>query len=292
MKKLFKEFRSSLKDIIAEDIVDLFLFRPVSFIISRLFIRLPITPNQISLLSLISGVISGIYFSFGDRKSFIYGGIFYLLCHIFDLLDGMIARMKKNGTPLGRIIDGWVDYITSIAVFLGFLLGLLKGNFDLPFGPWPLMIAASVGLALHSVIVDYYRQQYLSSATGRNKTISEDYRIFQRRFNQIRSKPGNYVEKLLLFVYLGYTKAQVTGTRDKTKTLKKKNTGSGKVLLVFWNLIGVATHRFFLILAAFLYQPMIFFIYVIVFCNVLLLILYPIQWRVDKRTDPVQNNPG
>lgn len=292
MKKLFKEFRNSLKDLIAEEAIDLFLFRPVSFIISRVFIRFPITPNQISLLSLISGVISGIFFSFGDKKSFVYGGIFYLLCHIFDLLDGMIARMKKNGTPLGRIIDGWVDYITSIAVFLGFLLGLLKGNFDLPLGPWPLMLAASVALALHSVLIDYYRQQYLSSATGRNKTIGEDYRIFQRRFNQIKSKRGNYIERILLFVYLGYTKAQVTGTCDKAKTLKKKNTGSGKILLVFWNLIGVSTHRFFLILAAFTYNPMIFFLYILVFSNILMVILYPIQWRVDKRTDSVQGKSG
>ncbi len=274
----------------AEEAIDLFLFRPISFVVAKVFVKFPVTPNQISFLSMVAGIISGIFFSFGDERSFIYGGLFYLLCHIFDLTDGMVARLKKNGTPLGRIIDGWVDYITSIAVFLGFLLGLLKGNFDLPFGPWPLMIAASVALAVHSVIIDYYRQQYLSSATGRNNTISEDYRKFQRRFNQIRQKPGNYIEKLLLFVYLGYTKAQVTGTRDRTKTLKAKNTESGKILLIFWNLIGVATHRLFLVIAAFTYNPMIFFFYILVFSNILLIILYPIQWRVDKRTDPVKNN--
>ncbi len=285
MKKLFKEFRSSLKDILAEEVVDLFLFRPVSFIIAKFLVKFPVTPNQISLVSLISGIISGIFLSFGDKKSFVYGGIFYLLCHIFDLIDGMVARLKKNGTPLGRIIDGWVDYITSIVVFIGFYIGLLKGQFDLPFGVLPLTAVAGASMILHSIIIDYYRQQYLSSSTGRNKTISEDYRKFQRRFHQIMSKRGNYIEKLLLFVYLGYTKAQVTGTRDKTKVLKMKNTKTSKILLLFWNLIGVATHRFFLILAVFLYQPEIFFLYVIVFCNVLLIILYPIQWKVDKRED-------
>ena len=291
MIKLFKEFRSSLKDIIAEESVDLFLFRPVSFVFTKFLVKLPVTPNQISFMSMIAGIISGIFFSFGDKKSFVYGGLFYLLCHIFDLIDGMIARLKKNGTPLGRIIDGWVDYITTVAVFVGMYIGLIKVGFKLPFGILPLTIAAGASMILHSVIIDYYRQQYLSSSTGRNNTISEDYRKFQRRFHHIMARRGNYIEKLLLFVYLGYTKAQVTGTRDKTKTLKKKNTGSGKVLLVFWNLIGVSTHRFFIILAAFLYQPMIFFFYVIVFCNVLLLIIYPIQWKVDKRTDPVQNKP-
>ncbi|MCK4889798.1 MAG: CDP-alcohol phosphatidyltransferase family protein [Candidatus Aminicenantes bacterium] len=289
MNKLFKEFRSSLKDIVAEEATDLFLFRPVSFVFTKFLVKLPVTPNQVSFMSMIAGIISGIFFSFGDKKSFIYGGLFYLLCHIFDLIDGMIARLKKNGTPLGRIIDGWVDYITSVAVFIGLYIGFLKGKFDLPFGALIITIAAGASMILHSVIIDYYRQQYLSSSTGRNKTISEDYRKFQRRFHYIKSRRGNYIEKLLLFVYLGYTKVQVTGTRDKAKVLIKKNTKASKILLVFWNMIGVSTHRFFLILGVLLYQPMIFFFYVIVFCNVLLLVLYPIQWKVDKREDPVSD---
>ncbi|MCK5221358.1 MAG: CDP-alcohol phosphatidyltransferase family protein, partial [Candidatus Aminicenantes bacterium] len=217
MKKLFKEFRNSLKDLIAEEAIDLFLFRPVSFVITKFLVKLPVTPNQISFMSMISGIISGIFFSFGDKKSFIYGGLFYLLCHIFDLIDGMIARLKKNGTPLGRIIDGWVDYITTVAVFVGMYIGLIKVGFKLPFGILPLTIAAGASMILHSVIIDYYRQQYLSSATGRNNTIGDDYRKFKKRFSFIRSRRGNYIEKLLLFVYLGYTKAQVTGTRDKSK---------------------------------------------------------------------------
>ncbi len=290
MKKLFNEFKNSLKDIIAEEAVDLFLFRPVSFVILKFLVKLPVTPNQISVLSLISGITSGIYFSYGDRRSFVYGGLFLLLCHIFDLLDGMVARVKKNGTPLGRIIDGWVDYITTIAIYLGFLIGLIRNGIDLPFGPWPLMLASSVAVALHSGFVDYYRQQYLSSATGRNNTISEDLRKFHRRYNHIKGKSGNYMEKILLKVYFGYTKIQVKGTLDKSKTLVKKNTNSGKALLVFWNMIGVSTHRFFLILAALFYTPMIFFFYILVFSNILLLIIYPIQWRVDKRDDPSQNS--
>ncbi|MEN8153336.1 MAG: CDP-alcohol phosphatidyltransferase family protein [Acidobacteriota bacterium] len=282
MKKLFKEFKNSLKDIAVEEAVDLFLFRPVSFIFTKFLVKIPITPNQISLLSLISGIVSGIFFSYGDKKSFVYGGLFFILCHIFDLLDGMIARLKKNGTPLGRIIDGWVDYITSIAVYLGFLLGLLKGNFDLPFGPWPLMIAASVSLAVHSMAVDYYRQQYLAFALGKNKTIGEDLRIFHRRYESIKKKRGNYVEKILLFVYFGYTKLQVTGTFDKKKYKNEDYCSCNRTLLVFWNMIGVSTHRFFMVLAAIFYNPMIFFWYILVFANLWMAVLAIIQWRVDK----------
>ncbi len=195
MKKLYKEFKNSLKDTIAEEVVDLFLFRPVSFVILKFLVKMPVTPNQISALSLIAGITSGIYFSFGDKRSFLYGGLFLMLCHIFDLLDGMVARVKKNGTPYGRIIDGWVDYITTIAIYLGFLLGLIKSGIELPFGPWPLMLASAVAVALHSGVVDYYRQQYLSSATGRNNTISKDFRKFHRRYNHIKKKKEIILKK-------------------------------------------------------------------------------------------------
>ncbi len=289
MKRIIKEFKSSLKDTTAEEAVDLFLFRPVSFVIAMSIKKLPITPNHISLLSLVSGIVSGIFFSFGGKKNFIYGGLFFLLCHIFDLLDGMIARMKNNGTPLGRIIDGWVDYITAIAVYLGFAIGLTKGKFDLPLGPWPLMIIASVLLAIHSGFIDYYRQQYLSGIIGKSNSINEDFQKFKLRYNDIKDHNGQYFEKLLLVTYLGYTKIQVTGTRDKTKKLKKKNTESEKMLLIFWNMIGVSTHRVFLILSAFFYEPLIFFYYILGFANIMLLILYPIQWKVDKREDTVRN---
>ncbi len=282
MKKLFREFKSSLKDIAVEEAVDLFLFRPVSFVFVKFLVKIPITPNQISFLSLLSGIVSGIFFSFGDKKSFIYGGLFYVLCHIFDLLDGMIARLKKNGTALGRIIDGWVDYLTSIAAYLGFVLGLLKGNFDLPFTPWLMMIAASVSLALHSIAVDYYRQQYMAFALGKNKTISEDLRLFHRRFDSIKKKRGNYVEKILLFVYFGYTKLQVTGTFDDKKYKNGDYCSCNRTLLIFWNFIGVSTHRFFLVLAAIFYNPMIFFYYILIFANLCMAVLTVIQWRVDK----------
>lgn len=282
MKKLFREFKSSLKDIAVEEAVDLFLFRPVSFVFVKFLVKIPITPNQISLLSLLSGIVSGIFFSFGDKRSFIYGGLFYILCHIFDLLDGMIARLKKNGTPLGRIIDGWVDYLTSIAAYLGIALGLQKGNFGLPLGPWPMMIAASVSLAVHSIAVDYYRQQYMAFALGKNKTISEDLRLFHKRFESIKKKRGNYIEKILLFVYFGYTKLQVTGTFDEKKNKNGDYCGCNKILLIFWNFIGVSTHRFFLVLAAIFYNPMIFFYYILIFANLCMAVLAVIQWRVDK----------
>ena len=65
---------------------------------------------------MISGIAAGVSFSRGDYRYFILGGVFYGLANVLDCLDGMIARVKKNGTKTGRLIDGYVDYIVNMSV--------------------------------------------------------------------------------------------------------------------------------------------------------------------------------
>ena len=61
--------------------------------------------------------IAGIMFGLGTYQYLVYGAILYFLCNILDCADGQIARLKKNGTKVGRIVDGFIDYIVSTAVF-------------------------------------------------------------------------------------------------------------------------------------------------------------------------------
>ena len=77
----------------------------------------------------------------------------------------MIARLKKNGTKTGRIVDGMVDYIASGAAYIGFAVGMTRaircGNLHLPCSPWILMLAAIVSTILHSVSSDYFRNDFI-----------------------------------------------------------------------------------------------------------------------------------
>jgi len=283
MHKLYDEYKASLKDTAVEEMVDLYLFRPIAFAIVKLIYPLPITPNQLSVLSILTGIASGVFFAMGDRQSFIYAGLFYALSHILDCCDGMIARLKRNGTPIGRIIDGWADYITSVAVYVGLLIGLHGGSFQLPVSPWALMVPASFSLFIHCMMVDYYRHEFMAHALGKNNSIRGDLVFFSNELDQLNKSKGRYLEKIMIIFYLGYTKLQLNENVEKGKYPREKYYESNKLPLLLWNWIGAATHIFVLVFAAFLYDPMIFFYYIIGLANVWMLMLGFVQVRINRK---------
>ena len=73
------------------------------------------------------------------------------MCNVFDCADGQLARLKKNGTRVGRIIDGLIDYVTAVATFTGIGIAL---SFNPEFGPkyW-ILVAAGRFLACFSKYV-------------------------------------------------------------------------------------------------------------------------------------------
>jgi phosphatidylglycerophosphate synthase len=284
MHKLYEEYKTSLKDISVEEMVDLFFFRPIAFLMVKLFYRFPITPNQVSVLSMAAGIVSGFFYAMGDKKSFLYAGLFYALSHLLDCCDGMIARMKKTGTPIGRIIDGWADYTTSTAVYVGLLIGLSQGSFQLPVSsPLLLMIPASFSLLVHCIIVDRYRYEFMAHGLGKTNTLREDLELFSAELKKLRKIKGKYLEKILIISYLGYTKLQLKKSVKKRQYPQDKYYKSNKPLLHLWNWIGLSTHISVMILATFLYDPMIFFYYVIVLANGWMLIVIILQVRTNKK---------
>lgn len=284
MHRLYREFKESLKDIAVEEAVDLYFFRPITFLFVKMIYRLPVTPNQLSVMSIVFGITGAVFFAFGDRMSFIYGALFYMLSHIFDCSDGMIARLKKNGTAIGRIIDGWADYITSVSVYIGFLIGLLSGNFDLPVNPWLLMIPAAFSLGIHCGKADYYRREFMAHALGKVTSIQAELHEASDLLDELKKEKGKYITKLMLIFYIGYTKLQIKeNSGTKVKYDPDQYYQSNRLLLMLWNWIGAATHITVLVLAALLYDPMIFFYYILGAANVWMLVLGFIQTRVNNK---------
>lgn len=283
LKRIVHEYRISLKDATIEEVVDLFLFRPLSFILVKVFYTIPITPNQVSVLSMLAGIISGVFYSFGTQHGFLMGALFYALAHIFDCCDGMIARLKNVGTPLGRIIDGWTDYITGTAVYIGLLIGLHKGNLSLPVSPWLLMIPAAICLALHSMVVDYYRHEFLAHALGKATSIRDDFETFSQYFNTLKKEKGHYLEILLLSFYMGYTRIQVKHAKPEKKYRRDEYYQANKRLVFLWNWIGAATHIFVLLVASVLYDPTIFFIYILGLANIWMVVMALIQVKTNRQ---------
>jgi archaetidylinositol phosphate synthase len=84
--------------------------------VADLFVKAGITPNQISVLSLISGLACAICFI--DRHFFL-GSIFLFLSALLDLVDGSVARKIGRQTKFGAVFDWIVDKYVDALVLLG-----------------------------------------------------------------------------------------------------------------------------------------------------------------------------
>ncbi|MDD1685762.1 CDP-alcohol phosphatidyltransferase family protein [Methanoregula sp.] len=82
--------------------------------VADLFVRLRITPNQISLLSLAAGILCAALFF---QRQFLLGSLALLLSAIFDLIDGSVARKTGAHTNFGAVFDWIVDkYVDALAM--------------------------------------------------------------------------------------------------------------------------------------------------------------------------------
>ncbi len=87
--------------------VSRYLNRPLSIRLTRLLLNTKITPNHISILSFILGVLGAGFFCMGGYINLIIGGALAQLASIVDGCDGEIARLKFKASEFG----GWFDAV-------------------------------------------------------------------------------------------------------------------------------------------------------------------------------------
>jgi phosphatidylglycerophosphate synthase len=280
---LAEEYKKSLKMAEAEEILDLILYRPIAFVFVKLIYRLPISPNHVTYGSLVAGLIAAFEFAQGTASGFLWGAIWYAIANVLDCGDGMLARLQKSGTPLGRIVDGFVDWASSVAIFYGLGVGM-SAYFDAPMIYWPLAIAAGIVSGYHAMVFDKRQQEYISTVRG------------ERNFHERESEKvdielqqgGNPLRTFFLSIYRWYMKVQ-EGSHAK-KVEKKEYAPEpyrfhNKRIMRWWTFLGPTTNRSLLMLAGVLAHPEWFCWLVVIPANLYLLFMLVWQKKVARRLD-------
>ena len=99
--------------------VDTYCNRKVSRLITRWLLRTPLTPNQVTVLSCLVGILGALCFFPGGYWGPVLGALLLQFSVVLDCCDGEIARVKFMESPLGDWLDIVCDTIVSIAIFLG-----------------------------------------------------------------------------------------------------------------------------------------------------------------------------
>jgi len=81
--------------------------------------RTGITPNMMTLMSLVPALLSGVFAAYGALG---WATVFLLLSGVFDMLDGPLARSTGTVSRYGALLDSTVDRITDAAPLLGLIV--------------------------------------------------------------------------------------------------------------------------------------------------------------------------
>ncbi len=131
---LIKELRKktlpeSKKNEVKTDIIAFYFFRPISDILTYLFLKLKISATKVTQFSLIWILLSFILFIIGDNK--IYYAAALLCIFIWDILDGIdgnIARYTDTCSTKGGLWDATVGWLAMYVFFTGMGLVAFREN--------------------------------------------------------------------------------------------------------------------------------------------------------------------
>ena len=265
-----------------EETLDLVFYRPLAFGFVKLIYNTNLTPNQISYLALTIGVIGGSVFSHGTYAASVIAAILLIIYDILDCSDGQLARMKKNGTLTGRIIDGFSDYIVTIVAYIGIGIGFSLQTGD-PVFAWTLTAAAGISNAVHAISLDYYRNQFMDNTLGRESTLGENLERFREEYQQRKSENGSLFETVLIYLYLKYSALQIRFAPDNIVRFDSGEYYAGnKRILHFWTYLGPTTELSFMIICALFNRLDIYLWGILLAGNLYLLILYIWQQRINR----------
>jgi phosphatidylglycerophosphate synthase len=85
--------------------------------------RTPITPNAITVTSLLLGLACAGAFWLHTWTWLLIGALLYHLSFTLDCMDGKVARLKGNGSAIGGLLDYIFDRIRVVLVTLGLFGG-------------------------------------------------------------------------------------------------------------------------------------------------------------------------
>ena len=143
------------------------VYRRFSSVFTYLFLRLGITPNQITFIYFFCCIFGGILLAAGTYLSMLLGVFFFLVFKVLDDSDGEVARIQKSHSAEGVYLDRVGHYIYSFCLGMGLAIGIFRLHKNEVY----LMISAIFTFAIiieHSIID-------LLKSTLRKKVLEESF---------------------------------------------------------------------------------------------------------------------
>lgn len=195
-----------------DDYLDVIFHEPVGYFFMLFFRKIGWTPNMVSFLSGIIGIIGGWLFFYDSFAINLVGVILSVIAIILDCTDGQLARITGKTSELGRLIDGGATLAICIAQYLAIGLRMMHEPIFLSstlWGGWCWLMILPCTLLFHANqdrMADYFRNLHLFFMPGEKSELDYSEEI-RARYLEEKAKKFSFKAFYLLF-YTNYTRMQ------------------------------------------------------------------------------------
>jgi len=293
-------YKDSLKSMDTEETFDLIFYRPIGYGWALLAKKLGITPNAITIASIFLGVAAGVAFYYDNIWINIAGVILLVWADSFDSADGQLARMTKQYSRLGRILDGLSGDIWFAAIYIAICL---RENVTSEFFSahhwviWVVAVVTGVCHATQAAMADYYRQFHLFFLKGKEGSELDTASQLWEKFHQLSWK-RNFWQKLTLAFYTNYTVGQEKRTpwmqrlrrtlaakygNDIPQSFRDSFRAASKPLMKYTNILSFNTRTFALFASILIFQmPWLYFAFELTVLNIVLIYMMMRHEKICK----------
>jgi len=142
------------------------IFHEISVVLVFLLQYVPIQPNWISLAYAASSLIACILLSSGVDNMILTGLVIIFFKSILDWLDGDIARLRKQTSELGDLLDAWAGQVGYYSFLIGLGMYLFNATQEIHFIYVMILIMMIKSLDLkdytyHRIMYSFYKKNTL-----------------------------------------------------------------------------------------------------------------------------------
>ncbi len=272
---------STLKSSDTEEFIDIYFYRPIGYRWALLFQKLGITPNAVTIASIFIGIGSGICFYFDNLWITLLGIFLLVWANSFDSADGQLARMTKQFSALGRVLDGFAGNLWFASIYIAICMRLF------PVWGWSIWALAVITGYFHSKqasMADYYRNIHLLFLKGKSGSELDNTTELNEKNAHLTWK-SNFWEKLVLTFYTNYTKGQESWSGNFQEMFRLLRSKFGETapdqfridfrekslpLMKWTNILSFNTRAIALFIAMLIKEPWLYFVFELVVLNIIL----------------------
>lgn len=271
-------YLSSLKSLETENYIDRVFYRPIGFKIAWALRNTGITPNTITIISIVVGMAGAWLFYYPSIGMTLLGILGLVSANILDCVDGQLARLTGIKSKIGRILDGMAGDLWFFTLYTAIALRMYHAT-----GHWIFIVGAVLSMLSHltqAAMTDLYKTFHLWVIGGKNGKEFESYSTIKARVDAMPSG----LPKILNYFYSYYTLMQAKLSPSLQKLVERLSLNAfteeeslgfrqGSMLIQkLLNLLTFNGRTLALFISALAGFPWFYLVYEILFLNIVLLV--------------------